>query len=349
MIAVSLLLVGRETVTGRCRAINGGHQPPCAGDRLAASSADGTDMTGERAMAAVIERQQISVRPTGAALGADIEGADLASELAPETMAAIDRAWADHLVLRFRGQQLSDDDLMRFSRRFGELDWAPIAAAHVRVAGEDRYIEAAPEGRQYVMVISNVVENGVAIGQLGAYEAIWHTDMSYIPEPPMASALYSLEVPPSGGDTGFSNMYRAYETLPEGLRRQITELCCRHDASRNSAGELRRGFVDAPDPSQTVGAEHPIVRTHPVTGRKALFLGRRRNAYIPGLALADSEALLDELWAYASRPELVWYQQWRAGDLVLWDNRCVMHRRDAFDPATRRIMHRTQIKGDRPY
>ena len=123
---------------------------------------------------------------------------------------------------------------------------------------------------------------------------------------------------------------------------------CRHDASRNSAGELRRGFVDAPDPTQVVGAEHPIVRTHPATGKKALFLGRRRNAYIPGLPLAESEALLDALWAHCTKPEFAWYQQWRAGDLILWDNRCVMHRRDAFDPATRRVMHRTQIKGDRP-
>jgi len=300
-------------------------------------------------MAAVIERQQVMVRPTGAALGADIAGIDLSGPLTPAAVAAIKSAWALHLVLRFRGQRLSDDDLMRFSRQFGELDWAPVAAARVKLAGEDRYVEAAPEGRQYVMVVSNVVENGVAIGQLGAYEAVWHTDMSYVAEPPSASALYSLEVPRQGGDTGFSNMYLAYETLPAELRRQIAGRRCRHDASRNSAGELRRGFVDAADPSQTVGAEHPILRTHPVTGKTALFLGRRRNAYIPGMPLAESEALLDALWAHAGRPELAWYQQWQAGDLVLWDNRCVMHRRDAFDPNARRVMHRTQIRGDRPY
>lgn len=288
-------------------------------------------------MAAVMDRQQVAVQPTGAALGADIEGVDLAGALGPETVAAVKQAWGDHLVLRFRGQRLGDDDLLRFSRQFGELDWAPIAATN-----------DAPEGREYVMVVSNVIENGQAIGQLGAYEAIWHTDMSYVAEPPSASALYSLEVPPDGGDTGFCNMYLAYETLAPELRRQIEGRLCRHDASRNSAGELRRGFVDAPDPSQTVGADHPIVRTHPVTRRKALFLGRRRNAYIPGLPLAESEALLDALWTHATRPEFTWYQQWRKGDLILWDNRAVMHRRDAFDPATRRIMHRTQIKGDRP-
>lgn len=289
-------------------------------------------------MAAVIDRQQVRVRPTGAALAADIEGVDLAGAMPPETMAAIEKAWADHLVLRFRNQRLSDDDLMRFSGHFGELDWAPVASS-----------KDAHEGRNYIMIISNVVENGEAIGQLGAYEAVWHTDMSYIPEPPRASLLYSLEVPASGGDTGFSNMYRALETLPADLRQAIKGRVCRHDASRNAAGELRRGFVDAPDPSQTVGADHPIERTHPVTGRQALYLGRRRNAYIPGLSLGDSEALLDALWAHASNPELAWYQQWQVGDLIMWDNRCTMHRRDAFDPNARRVMHRTQVKGDKPY
>jgi len=289
-------------------------------------------------MATVIEREQVRVRPTGAALGADVEGVNLEGGLAPETVDAIKAAWGDHLVLRFRGQSLGDDDLMRFSRQFGELDWAPIAATN-----------DAPEGREYIMVVSNVVENGQPIGQLGAYEAVWHTDMSYVPAPPMASALYSLEAPPSGGDTGFCNMYLAYDTLPAELRRDVEGRQCRHDASRNSAGELRRGFVDAPDPTQVVGAEHPIVRTHPATGRQALFLGRRPNAYIPGLTLVDSEALLDALWAHCTKPEFAWYQQWRAGDLILWDNRCVMHRRDAFDPTARRVMHRTQIKGDHPF
>ena len=292
----------------------------------------------------------VRVRPTSAALGADIEWVDLARDLAAETVDAVKRAWSDHLVLRFRGQRLDDDQLMRFSAYFGELDWAPvIAASRVKVPGEDRHVESAEEGRQYISVISNIIENGKAIGALGAYEAIWHTDMSYNPEPPSASALYALEVPQSGGDTGFANMYLAYDTLPEALRSRVEGRVCRHDASRNSAGELRRGSTEVTDPRQAPGADHPIIRTHPVTGRKALFLGRRRNAYIQGLALEDSEELLDALWAHATRPELTWYQQWQVGDLVLWDNRCVLHRRDEFDPQSRRLMHRSQIKGDRPF
>jgi taurine dioxygenase len=301
-------------------------------------------------MAEVLERQRVTVRPTGAALGADIDGVDLARPLPPPVVEAIKQAWADHLVLRFRGQHLDDDQLMRFSALFGELDLAPvIAAARVKVPGEDRYVESALEGHRYVSIISNIIENGIAIGALGAYESIWHTDMSFNPEPPMGSALYALEVPPAGGDTGFANMYLAFDTLPEDLRRQVEGRLCRHDSSRNSAGELRRGQPEVSDPRAAPGADHPIIRTHPVTGRKALFLGRRRNAYIQGLDLADSEALLDALWAHATRPALTWYQQWRVGDLVMWDNRCVLHRRDEFDPNARRLMHRTQIKGDRPF
>jgi taurine dioxygenase len=301
-------------------------------------------------MAAVMERQKIAVRPTGAALGADIEGVDLAQELSPGVVDAIKQAWSDHLVLRFRGQRIDDERLMRFSACFGELDWAPIiAASRAKIPGEDRYVEGAEEGRRYISVISNIIENGRAVGALGAYESIWHTDMSYNPEPPSASALYALEVPPSGGDTGFANMYLAYEALPDELRRRIEGRLCRHDATYNSAGELRRSFKEVTDPREAPGADHPIIRTHPVTGRKALFLGRRRNAYIQGLELDDSERLLDALWAHATKSEFTWYQQWRVGDLVLWDNRCVLHRRDEFDPNSRRLMHRSQIKGDRPY
>jgi taurine dioxygenase len=304
----------------------------------------------ETEMAVVLERQKIEVKPTGAALGADIEGVDLARELSLDAVDAIKQAWADHLVLRFRGQRLDDDQLIRFSAHFGELDWAPvIAASRVKIPGEDRYVESVEEGRRYISVISNIVENGKAIGALGAYESVWHTDMSYNPEPPCASALYALEAPPSGGDTGFANMYFAYETMPGELRQQVEGRLCRHDSTYNSAGELRRGFSEVTDPRKAPGADHPIIRTHPVTGRRALFLGRRRNAYILGLELEESDRLLDALWAHAARPELTWYQQWRVGDLVLWDNRCVMHRRDEFDPNSRRLMHRSQIKGDRPY
>ena len=279
----------------------------------------------------------VRIVPSDAALGADVEGVDLGRPFDAESLRVVRQAWLDHLVLRFRGQRIDDRQLMAFSRQFGELDRVPIGTARDTWSPED-----------YVTVISNVLEDGKPIGGLGAYEAEWHTDMSYNELPPTASILYALEVPPAGGDTGFCNMYRAYETLPEATRRRVDSLSCVHDASRNSAGELRRGFADVTDPRQTPGARHPLVRTHPETGRKALFLGRRRNAYLVGLPLEESEALLDALWSHATQPALAWTQRWQVGDAIMWDNRCVMHRRDAFDPASRRLMHRTQLLGDRP-
>ena len=280
----------------------------------------------------------ITVRPSGKALGADIEGVDLSKPLDGASLAAIKDAWSTHLVLRFRGQTLSDLDLERFSAMLGPLDKAPTYSKGVRVN----------VGSDYVTVISNVVVDGKPIGDLGNAEALWHTDMSYNPVPPMASALYSLEIPPAGGATGFCNMYLAYETLPADLKSRVTTLVCVHDASTNSVGGRRGDYAEVTDVRQAPGARHPLVITHPHTGRDCLFLGRRRNAYLVGLELEESERLLDTLWAHCTNPELHWYQEWRVGDLILWDNRCTMHHRDAFDPMSRRIMHRTQIGGTVP-
>ncbi|HTP83576.1 MAG TPA: TauD/TfdA family dioxygenase [Alphaproteobacteria bacterium] len=279
-------------------------------------------------------RSHLDVVPSGAALAAEVRSIDL-RRIDDADFAAIHHAWLDHLVLLFRGQHLDDDDLIAFSRRFGELDWAPI-----QETGR-RFVEGYPE----IYVVSNVIENGVPIGSLGAGEAVWHTDMSYVPDPPKASMLYALEIPPAGGNTGFCNMYRAYEALPSDLKRRIEGLTIKHDGTYNSGGYLRQGITASDDPVTSPGTVHPLVCTHPETGRRALYLGRRRNAYISGLPLAESEALLDEIWRYATRDEFTWYNLWRTGDVVLWDNRCTMHRRDPFDPSSRRILHRTQIKG----
>jgi taurine dioxygenase len=277
----------------------------------------------------------ITVTPMDAALGAEVSGVDL-RRLGNGDFAAIHRAWLDHLVLLFRGQTLNDDDLIAFSRRFGELDWAPIQE------NGRRFVEGHPE----IYVVSNVIENGVAIGSLGAGEAVWHTDMSYLEDPPKASMLYAIEVPPAGGNTGFTNMYRAYDELPDALKRRLAGLRVKHDGTYNSGGYVRQGVTATDDPREAPGTYHPIVCKHPETGRRCVYLGRRRNAYIEGLTLAESEALLDEVWGHATRDELTWYNRWRVGDVVLWDNRCTMHRRDPFDASSRRIMHRTQMKGE---
>jgi taurine dioxygenase len=276
----------------------------------------------------------IDVIPTGAALGAVVRGVDLTS-LDDRQFAALKRAWHQHQVILVRGQTLSDQDLVAFSRRFGDLDWAPV-----QETGR-RFVEGLPE----IYIVSNVKLNGEPIGSLGAGEAVWHTDMSYLDTPPMASTLYALEVPPSGGNTSFCSMYAIYEALPAELKRRIAGLKIKHDGTYNSGGFLRQGVTATDDPRTSPGAVHPLVCTHPDTGRQLLYLGRRRNAYLVRLELAESEALLDELWRFVERPEFKWEHVWRVGDLVMWDNRCTMHRRDPFDDATRRIMHRTQIKG----
>ncbi|MVW79932.1 TauD/TfdA dioxygenase family protein [Bordetella sp. 02P26C-1] len=290
-------------------------------------------------MQVIEQKNAVHVQPSGAALGADVAGVDLSQDLSETEQEIIKQAWADNLVLRFRRQpKLEVEDLVRFSRYFGDLDKAPPASTQM---GED-FAWQHPE----ITVISNVVANGKPIGDLGSSEAVWHSDMTYNPKPPKGSALYAIEIPPAGGNTQFANMYLAYETLPDRLKSRIADLRCVHDASRNSAGGLRKGYVDNTDPRETVGATHPMVRVHPVTGKKCLFLGRRRKAYIVGLELEDSEALLNELWQHACQDSFVWTQEWQLGDLVLWDNRCTMHRRDAFDPNTRRLLYRTQVTGE---
>jgi taurine dioxygenase len=276
---------------------------------------------------------EVSVARVHAALGALVECGDVRM-LDDAAFDAVHRAFLDNLVILIRGQTLSDPELLAFGRRFGEL--SPAAPVHKGQKPRD-----LPE----IAVISNVIENGVAIGGLGDSEAVWHTDSCFTDVPPSASILHSLEIPPSGGDTGFANMYLALETLPPSLRRAIVGRSIKHDKRYTSGGQLRPGYTGDEDIRTTPGPQHPIVRRHPETGYSALYLGRRPHAYIPGLPLEESEALLDALWAHAVKPELTWHHQWRIGDVLVWDNRCVMHRRDAFDPASRRIMHRTQCKG----
>ena len=277
----------------------------------------------------------VDVIPTGAALGAEVRGVDLRN-LDDAAFARVIEAWHDHCVVLIRDQALSDLELIAFSRRMGDLDWVPV-----QETGR-RFVEGLPE----IYIVSNVKVNGEPIGSLGDGEAVWHTDMSYLDVPPKASMLYSLEVPPTGGNTSFCTMYGIYEALPARLQNRIADLKIKHDGTYNSGGYVRQGVTPTDDPRISPGAVHPLVCIHPNTGRRMLYLGRRRNAYLVGLELRESEALLDELWSFVDRPEFAWEHVWRVGDLVLWDNRCTMHRRDAFDPNSRRIMHRTQVKGE---
>ena len=283
------------------------------------------------------ESRSMQIAPLPYALGAYVTGIDL-TRLSDAAFVEIHETWLDHLVIVIREQKLSDDDLIAFSARFGVLDEVPPVS-----------IGQKPRDNRHVSVISNILENGVPIGGLGDDEVIWHSDTSYRDYPPSASILYALEIPSAGGNTGFSNMYLALETLKPELRDRIDGLSVKNDTTYNAGGQLREGFAPVTDVRACPGATHPLVRTHPETRRNALYLGRRRNAYIEGLDVAESEALLDTLWPHATQDFLAWHHTWRVGDVVIWDNRCTMHHRDPFDPGARRVMHRAQARdGLRP-
>jgi taurine dioxygenase len=286
----------------------------------------------------------IAIEPSGAALGADILGLDLSRPIEEQDTQRLRRAWTDHLVLRVRGAAIDDEAQIRFSRLFGDIEITPAG-----VLARDYGVRNGADARRIVppeiTVVSNIVENGQPIGDLGSGELEWHTDASFLDDPPAGSALRALEIPPVGGETGFVNMYAALDALPAGLRRRLSETRLLHSRLRSSDGRIRKGYesADTGDPARAPGSIHPAIRVHEATGRPALFLGRRSGAFVVGADLASSAALLDEIWHFAMQDRFVWEQSWRVGDLVLWDNRCTMHRRNAFDSAARRRMHRTQI------
>jgi taurine dioxygenase len=277
----------------------------------------------------------VTITPLTPAIGAEVGNVDLTT-LSDDEFAEIESAWHRYSVLVIRGQKLTDDDLLAFSRRLGELDPPP----------NQEHGRQCPPGYPDVYVVSNVLdEKGEPIGALGAGEAVWHTDMSYLDLPPDASMLYALEIPPSGGNTHFCSMQAVWKALPAALKVQIGTRRIKHDGTFNSGGYIRKGVTPTDDPHNAPGAWHPAVCTHPITGKPALYLGRRRNSHVEGLTPDQSDRLLDELWKFTNSPEFAYEHRWNVGDLVLWDNRSTMHRRDPFDNTKRRVMHRTQIKG----
>lgn len=276
--------------------------------------------------------------PTGAALGADIAQIDLAASDASDTVAA---ALHDHQVVRIRGTDIDDLAFTRFAARFGQLEGSPAFSR-----SRPDYLPEAP----LVTVVSNVIENGVPVGEHGDGELNWHTDLGFMETPSGYTFLLARQVPNTGGETSFCNMYNAYEKLDAATKQTIAMLRLKHQKSHTAQGIPRPGFKDigTTDPRELPGPVHPIVRTHPHTGRKALYLGRRFGAYIPGLSLEDSEQLLNTLWARCCDNANTWTQKWQVGDMIIWDNRATMHRREPFVGAGLRRMHRLTTLGERP-
>ena len=244
-------------------------------------------------------------------------------------------AWLQYGVLRIRNQDLDDEQLQAFSQRFGPLEEAPF--------GRMPEAEKAKIKNRFVTTLSNIKVDGRPIGGLGNDEATWHSDMTYSETPPPASLLLGIEIPDQGGDTHFADQRAALAALPAALRQRIESLSVKHNAAHTSVGKLRPGFEAFEDPRDAPGAIHPMIKTHNETGKPALYLGRREWAYIPGMTVEESDDLLDALWTYVAIKEITWTQQWQPFDLIIWDNRCVMHRRDGFDQNSRRYMRRCQV------
>jgi taurine dioxygenase len=272
----------------------------------------------------------LATRPLSPALGIEVMGVDLRRPIDATLLAQLREAWHEGLVILLRDQQLSEEDQVRFAECFGPLG---------------RTINVHNTGKHpAVMLISNIRKDGKPIGALPDGEMQFHTDQCYVERPAAATMLYAIEVPRVGGNTLFANAYAAYETLPAEIKRRIDGKKALNaydydNASTRRGTKLREGVPHY---------AHPVVRTHPATGRKALYVNRLMTLAIEGLPERESEELLDYLFAHQEQPRFVYEHVWRVGDILMWDNRCTLHARTDFSPTERRLMRRVTILGEKP-
>lgn len=269
-------------------------------------------------------------RPLSSALGAEIIGVDLREEIDGARFAQILDAWHENLVILLRDQELTEEDQVRFAARFG-----PPATIHTK-----QFVRTHPA----VMLISNIREDGKPIGALPDGEMQFHSDQCHQERPAMASMLYAIEVPSKGGNTLFANAYTAYESLPDSIKRRIDGRLALNAYDYDSAATKRGENVSESAPCHV----HPVVRTHPATGRKALYVNRLMTRRIEGLPPEESNELLKLLFDHQERPEFIYVHVWRPGDLLMWDNRCTLHARTDFSADERRLLRRVTILGERP-
>lgn len=276
-------------------------------------------------------RDAITVKPIAGALGAEISGVDLAKDLSEDLVATLRRAWLEHLVIFFREQDLSPAQFLAFARRFG----APIEYPFVK--GLDEFPEIIP--------VLKLEQERVNFG------GIWHSDTTYLEVPPMASLLVAREVPEAGGDTLFANMYLAYETLSDGMKRLLDGL---RAINSSANADVSRTREDRIKDSARAGAHeeyvaaHPVVRVHPETGRRALYVNVAHTVRFEGMTREESAPILDYLYRHQVRPEFTCRLHWRPGSLALWDNRCVQHNAINDYQGHRRLLHRITLAGDTP-
>jgi alpha-ketoglutarate-dependent taurine dioxygenase len=274
---------------------------------------------------------RLEIRPLSSALGAEIFGVDLADRLDEETVRALRAALLEHLVIFFRDQELSPHDLLALAERFGEVVEYPL-------------IKGLPECPLVLPVIKEPEERA-------NFGGVWHSDTAYLERPAMASLLYAIETPPAGGDTMFANMYLAYETLSSGMRRLLDRLKAVNVAGKAVALQTRQEMYSKRGTATDVEAAsaiHPVVRTHPETGRKALYVNLAHTLRFEDMTEAESAPLLNWLFAWQIQPELTCRFRWRPGSLAFWDNRASQHYPLNDYHGYRRVMHRVTLAGDRP-
>ena len=273
----------------------------------------------------------LEVRPVAGALGAEILGVDLSHDLGDESVAAIREAWLKHLVIFFRDQTLPPERFLAVARRFGEAVEYPF------IKGIEGFPEITP-----VIKLEHETMN---------FGGLWHSDTAYLERPPMATMLIAREVPPFGGDTLFANMYLAYETLSDGMKRLLDGLVtvnssAKADVTKTREDRMRDGAKE--DAKKQYTAEHPVVRTHPETGRKALYINGGHTVRFKDMTEQESAPLLQFLFQHATRPEFTCRFRWGVGSIALWDNRCTQHNPINDYHGFRRVMHRVTLAGDRP-
>ncbi|MEQ8195964.1 MAG: TauD/TfdA family dioxygenase [Rhodospirillales bacterium] len=287
-----------------------------------------------------IQDSSLSIRPMEGALGADVSGVDLSKPVNDADIAALHRALGEHCVLVFHGQTPTPASLVDFSRKFGPLEH------HVL---QDYLLPGFPE----IYVISNVKEDGKPVGRAGAGQ-YWHSDLSYVKEPSLGSIMAAVEVPEGKGDTLFANMYEAYEALSEPMKAYLGNVHAVHDFAYTQRTQIAgKGYTEpatAEQLAKTPPVSHPAVRTHPDSGRKALYVNPGMTSHLDGVPPEESRAVLDFLYDHAISPAFVYRHRWQPGDVVFWDNRCSMHcATDDYGAEDRRLMWRTTVKGDAPF
>jgi taurine dioxygenase len=274
----------------------------------------------------------MQVKPVSAAIGSEVSGVDLSQPLSDAQFRRIEQAWHDGLILLFRGQHLDEAQQVAFCERFGTL--AGVLNKHT---GRGTHPS--------VMYISNIRENGQLIGALPDGEMFFHSDQCYVEQPAMATMLYAMEIPSKGGDTLFANMYKAYDTLPDELKKKLDGLTAENVYDYEASGTTRGSKIK----EGVKHFAHPVIRTHPVTKRKALYVNRLMSDHIVGMPIGESNEILNFLFDHAEKPEFVYAHQWKVGDLILWDNRCSLHARSDFDASERRKLRRITVLGEKPF